>query len=206
LGGTPTIDAILAGTGVDRVRFFINGVDTKTEGVDLVTRYLWRSDSLGRLDVTLSANWNATEVESLPTTNVIADGNLLFGRVNVLTFEKGQPDNKQTLGVDWSKRLMNAEWGVGVKAVNYGKVTEPQAPATPVVPDVVMGAATVVDLELRARFGEGFNLALGAENLLDKYPTPVPPAANTTGALGFSRYSPFGFSGRLLYARVGYRW
>ena len=145
-------------------------------------------------------------MESLPTTNVIADGNLLFGRVNVLTFEKGQPDNKQTLGVDWSKRLMNAEWGVGVKAVNYGKVTEPQAPATPVVPDVVMGAATVVDLELRARFGEGFNLALGAENLLDKYPTPVPPAANTTGALGFSRYSPFGFSGRLLYARVGYRW
>ena len=49
-------------------------------------------------------------------------------------------------------------------------------------------------------------LQVGADDLLDKYPTPTQPAANTTGALGFSRYSPFGFSGRYLYGRLGYRW
>jgi iron complex outermembrane recepter protein len=42
--------------------------------------------------------------------------------------------------------------------------------------------------------------------VLDEYPPPVPPAANTTGALGFSRYSPSGFGGRFLYTRVGYNW
>lgn len=206
LGGTPAIDAILAGTGVDRVRFFINGVDTKTQGVDVVTRYRWRGDRLGRLDITLSANWNDTEVEQLPATNVIGDGNLLFGRVNVLTFEEGQPSNKQTLSIDWSKPTEFGDWGVGIRAANYGEAIEPQAPSTPVVPDVVLAPATVVDLELRARVGEGLSLALGADNLLDKYPSFVPPAANTTGALGYSRYSPFGFSGRFLYARVGYNW
>lgn len=206
LGGTPAIDAILAGTGVDRVRFFINGVETKTQGVDVVTRYRWRTDSFGRLDITLSANWNKTEVEQLPSTNVIADGNLLFGRVNVLTFEEGQPDNKQTLSIDWSKQVDFGEWGVGIRAANYGEAIEPQAAATPLVPDVVLAPSTVVDLELRAKVGQGFSLALGADNLLDKYPSFVPPTANTTGALGFSRYSPFGFSGRFLYARVGYSW
>jgi iron complex outermembrane receptor protein len=206
LGGTPTIDAILAGTGVDRVRFFINGVETKTQGVDLVTRYRWRSDTLGRFDITLSANWNKTEVESLPSTNVIADGNLLFGRVNVLTFEEGQPSNKQTLAIDWYKPTNFGEWGIGIRAANYGEAIEPQAPATPVVPDVVLAPATVVDLELRAKVGQGLNFAIGADNLLDKYPSFVPPAANTTGALGFSRYSPFGFGGRFVYARLGYTW
>lgn len=206
LGGTPTIDAILVGTGVDRLRFFINGVETKTQGIDLVTRYRWRGDSFGRLDITLSANWNDTEVEALPSTNVIADGNLLFGRVNVLTFEEGQPSNKQTLSIDWSKPMDFGELGVGIRAANYGEAIEPQATATPVVPDVVLAPATVVDLELRAKLGQGLSFALGADNLLDKYPSFVPPAANTTGALGFSRYSPFGFSGRFLYARVGYAW
>jgi iron complex outermembrane receptor protein len=69
-----------------------------------------------------------------------------------------------------------------------------------------MGQATLVDLELQATIGAGFSIGVGADNLLDKYPTVVPAAANGTGALGFSRYSPFGFSGRFLYMRLGYRW
>jgi iron complex outermembrane recepter protein len=131
---------------------------------------------------------------------------LLFGRVNVLTFEEGQPSNKQTLAIDWYKPTNFGEWGIGIRAANYGEAIEPQAPATPVVPDVVLAPATVVDLELRAKVGQGLNFAIGADNLLDKYPSFVPPAANTTGALGFSRYSPFGFGGRFVYARLGYTW
>jgi iron complex outermembrane recepter protein len=206
LGGTPQIDALLAGTGVDRVRFFINGVDTKTQGIDVVSRYRIDTDAAGRLDFTLSANWNDTEVEKLPTTNVIPDGSLLFGRVNTLTFEVGQPRNKQSLGIDWTRPAGFGEWGIGLSATRYGRVIEPQAPATPLVPDVVMDPKAIVDLELTAATSNGLSLAIGAENLLDEYPEAVPPAANTTGALGFSRYSPFGFSGRFLYARVGYNW
>jgi iron complex outermembrane receptor protein len=29
---------------------------------------------------------------------------------------------------------------------------------------------------------------------------------NATNALGFSRYSPYGFNGRFVYARLGYNW
>jgi iron complex outermembrane receptor protein len=74
------------------------------------------------------------------------------------------------------------------------------------VADILAGAATIVDLELRAKFGEGFSASLGADNLLDKYPTPSTAAQNTTGARSFTSFSPFGFNGRFLYARLGYQW
>jgi iron complex outermembrane receptor protein len=71
---------------------------------------------------------------------------------------------------------------------------------------VYLGSAVLVDLELRARIGKGLTAALGADNVLDKYPTATPVTVNTTGATSFSRYSPFGFNGRFLYARLGYNW
>lgn len=202
LGGTPAIDALLQPFGIGRARFFINGVNTETRGVDAVLHYLLDSPAAGRWDFTLSANWNSTDVKKLPATNVIPQGGVLFGRINVLTFEEGTPDNKQALAVDWSLPVVYGSVGVTLKATNYGEVTEPQ-PTAPL--DVHLGAATLVDLEVRSNF-HGFTLAIGADDLLDKYPTPTQPAANTTGALGFSRYSPFGFSGRFLYGRLGYRW
>lgn len=203
LGGTPAIDALLAPFGIGRARFFINGVNTETTGVDAVLRYALATGAAGRWDFTLSANWNKTDVTQLPTTNVIPQGGVLFGRINVLTFEEGQPDNKQSLAVDWSLPTTFGSIGATLKATNYGEVLEPQ-PTQPL--DVHMGAATLVDLELRSEVGPGFSIALGADNVLDKYPTAVSAAANTTGALGFSRYSPFGFSGRYLYGRLGYGW
>lgn len=202
LGGTPAIDALLQPFGIGRARFFINGVNTETTGVDAVLRYALTTESAGNWDVTLSANWNKTDVTQLPSTNVIPQGGVLFGRINVLTFEEGQPDNKQALAIDWSLPTSFGSIGATVKATNYGEVLEPQ-PTAPL--DVHMAPATLVDLELRSEIG-GFTLALGADNLLDKYPSVVPAATNTTGATAFSRYSPFGFSGRYLYGRLGYRW
>ena len=203
LGGTPAIDALLQPFGIGRARFFINGVDTTTEGVDAVLNYTLLTSAAGRWDFTLSANWNRTEVTALPSTNVIPQGGTLFGRINVITFEDGQPDNKQSLMVNWDQSLGFGGLGATVRATNYGQVVEPQ-PTAPL--DVFLGSAVLVDLELRARFGEGFTAAIGADNVLDKYPTETPVTVNTTGATSYSRYSPFGFNGRFLYARLGYNW
>jgi iron complex outermembrane receptor protein len=54
--------------------------------------------------------------------------------------------------------------------------------------------------------------------LFDQYPNrtpiartlPTPPGGtlnlNATNALAFSRYSPYGFNGRFVYARLTYNW
>ncbi len=204
LGGTAAIDALLQPFGIGRARFFINGVDTETQGVDAVLRYSLLTGSAGKWDFTLSANWNETEVTQLPSTNVIPQGGVLFGRINVLTFEEGQPDNKQSLAIAWDQPVGFGALGATLRATNYGQVVEPTAP--PIPSDIFLGSAVLVDLELRTRIGNGLLLAIGADNVLDKYPTMTPATANTTGALAFSRYSPFGFNGRFLYARLGYNW
>ena len=213
LGGTTQVDNLIRPFGIGRARFFINGVDTTTEGVDLVSRYKLRTEKLGRFDFTLSANWNSTEITRLPSTNVLATictgqppgcvAPALFARINQVTFEEGTPSDKQTLAVDWTLPVSYGEWGVGLKATNYGSIVDPQ---TAPVADILAGAATIVDLELRAKFGEGFSASVGADNLLDKYPTPSTAAQNTTGARSFTSFSPFGFNGRFLYARLGYQW
>jgi iron complex outermembrane receptor protein len=59
-----------------------------------------------------------------------------------------------------------------------------------------------VDLEGRFAFTDNIKLALGAENVFDEYPEPVPIALNSTGNAPYSNYAPYGRSGRFVYGRV----
>jgi len=233
---TPQVAALIAPFGANVARFFINGVDTKTEGIDVVAKYVLATESLGRFDFVAAGNWNSTDVESLPSTNVIdniCNGQpqpctppVLFGRINTLTFEEGTPDNKINLGIDWGLLAGGVDWGVNLKGTRYGEVIEPGAPTNAEIAaglsnarDIVIQPDWLVDLELSAQLLENkLRLALGADNVFDQYPDrvpnnrvlPNPPGGtvnlNATNALGFSRYSPYGFGGRFLYAKLSYRW
>jgi iron complex outermembrane receptor protein len=196
--------------GVGGGRFFINGVDTQTRGVDLVVNWPVES-SAGRFDFTFTANYNETDVTSVPETAQLAALDpppVLFDRFNILTFEEGTPDNKLSAQVNWNLE----RWGATLRATRYGKVLSPDTAATfasvaagTVPNDIELGAKTLVDLEGRFDITDKIRLALGAENLLDEYPDPNTPNANPTGTTSFSNYSPFGRSGRFVYGRVAYK-
>jgi iron complex outermembrane receptor protein len=230
---TPQVTALILPFGATVARFFINGVDTKTEGIDLVTRYVLKTESAGRWEFVGAGNWNDTKVEDLPSLNVINNicvgqpapctPPILFGRVNTLTFEEGTPDRKLSLSVDWSMPLGNASYGVNLKGTQYGDVVEPGTPSNAEIAaglsngrDLLNDGDLLVDLALTGKFMDGkLGISVGADNLTDQYPNRVPnnrvlPTGtvnlNATNALGFSRYSPYGFGGRFLYARVGYSW
>jgi iron complex outermembrane receptor protein len=230
---TPEVAALIAPTAAV-ARFFINGVDTKTEGVDVVARYVWRTERAGKFDLTATGNWNSTDVEKLPSTNVITNicngrppgcvPPTLFGRINTLTFEDGTPESKLGLGVDWSLPVSYGSWGVSLKATEYGEVTEPGAPTNAEVAaglssarDIVLEADWLVDFSISAKFlDDKLGVAIGADNMFDQYPNrtpiartlPTPPGGtvnlNATNALAFSRYAPYGFNGRFVYARLSY--
>ena len=67
-----------------------------------------------------------------------------------------------------------------------------------------MSAKTLVDLEGRYAFTKKLSLAVGADNVFDQYPDAYPANLNTTGNAPYSNYSPFGRSGRFVYARLNY--
>lgn len=185
--------------GIGGGRFFINGVDTETEGVDVVLNYPLSTGTAGRFDFTLTANFNSTDVTRVPSTPTLTalPPQVLFSRFNVLTYEEGTPKDKYAAAINWNLN----RWGATLRATRYGEVLSPDPnPAL----DLTLSPKTLIDLEARIGLTDRIRLALGADNLTDEYPDENPPGANPTGTTSFSNYSPFGRSGRFVYGRVSY--
>ncbi len=197
---SPQVATLLDPLGVQAARFFLNGVSTETEGVDIVGRYRLPTDAAGDFDFTVAANFNDVSVTDLPTSSsVLNPVPTLFARQRILTIEDGTPDTKVSATADWSLN----QWGATVRATYYGDVLQP---ASTEAGDYNTGEKTVVDLEGRYRLTDRVGLAIGVDNVFDEYPDYVPETLNSNGVLGFPYYSPFGFSGRYAYARISLNW
>jgi iron complex outermembrane receptor protein len=219
------VKAILDANGFQSVgaaRFFINGLDTTTRGVDVVATYRFRAGALGRWNLTAAYNYNKSKIDKrIAALGPLAEipGLVLFGRVEGIRFTHGQPRDKVVLSADGEIR----NFGITARTTRYGKVVSPGA-AAPLAPnqasltefgpdDIFLGAKWITDLELRWKPGR-FELAVGANNLFDVYPdrSPFGPRPASLGGgffpvnqefIPFSIFSPFGFNGRYLYARAG---
>ena len=68
---------------VGAARFFINGLDTTTQGIDAVGSYRWRPTSFGNWTLTAAYNYNKTKIDRRinelgPLATI--PGIVLFGR------------------------------------------------------------------------------------------------------------------------------
>jgi iron complex outermembrane receptor protein len=192
---------IIQPLGVSSARFFTNGLETTTKGLDIVGRYRLPTDTLGRFEFTLAANFNDTTVDRVPGVPVVSipvSPNFLFDRSNILAFEDGTPESKGVGSVDWSL----GGWSATARATYYQSVLVANNVSTL---DYQTGNATLIDLEGRYEFPFGVTAAVGVNNLTDEYPNFTPATLNApTGSVGFPQFSPFGFNGRFVYGRLSY--
>ena len=198
---TAAIQALLAPLGVTGARFFLNGVDTTTSGLDIVARYRTQQD-FGRFDFTLAANLNSTEVTKTPPVPsnlaIAPSDSFLFDRSSKLSFEQGTPEQKIVGSVDWSYQGFAAS----AKVTSYDSILVANNNA---LLDYETGSAVLLDLEGRYTFPFGVTAAVGVNNLTDEYPNATPVTLNgATGSVGFPSYSPYGFNGRFLYGRLSF--
>ncbi|ESQ73857.1 TonB-dependent siderophore receptor [Asticcacaulis sp. AC402] len=199
--------------GVDGARFFINGVDTTTKGIDIVARYRLITESLGTYDLGLAANHGETTIDRFPVVNTLSTLPVppaLFARVNQNLLASSTPEDKYNLSLDWKL----GSWSASANAVYYSSILVAQTNANF---DFETGDKTLVNLVASYRFPGQTTLTLGVDNAFDVYPdaTPLttlannltpPPTAAYNGAAAFSARAPFGFNGRFLYARVSKSW
>jgi iron complex outermembrane receptor protein len=195
--------ALLQSAGFNNItsaRFFINGIDTNTRGLDVVGT--WRVADTGFGDFTLTAgyNWNRTRITDraiLPTL----PGLTLFGRQESIRIERGQPSSKINLGLDWDYGIV----GATVRANRYGSVDVPGATAAT---DFELEPQWITDLEVRVAPVEMVEFAVGVNNLFDSYPSRL-PAGGAFGSnayfIPYSQFSPAGFNGRFVYGRASIR-
>jgi iron complex outermembrane receptor protein len=189
--------------GASAARFFLNGVDTRTTGFDVVAAYKLPDTGIGDFAFTLSGNNNHLRVTKTPTTKttILPVPVSLFARQATLRFQEGTPTWKITFQTDWTA----GNWGAYIRPTFYSDVVSPGTLADGSA-DVHTGKRTLWDLEAHYNFPHGVTAAVGADNLFDAYPRQVPTALNTTGAAPFTSFSPFGFEGRFVYGRLSLNW
>lgn len=204
LGGDDVV-AILRAAGINagRARFFINGIDTRTEGLDIVGNYRVPDFGLGRFSLTAGYNINSTDITDRRVFGGFTQQRL-FARPESFRLTDGQPATKLNLGIDWDAGL----FGATARANRFGEVFLPDGAVNDLAVakgqganDVTLSPKWVVDLEMRFKPVDAVQLAVGANNLLDEYPDRLPPVGNNI-FLPYSSQSPFGFSGRFVYGRV----
>jgi iron complex outermembrane recepter protein len=215
------VAAVLNANGFQSVgaaRFFINGLDTTTRGLDVIATYRFGLAELGDWSLTAAFNANKTKIDRrINELGPLAQipGLVLFGRVEGLRFTDGQPKNKIVFSADGDI----GNFGITARTTRYGKVLVPEAQAPVSDPnsltalgphDQELSPEWITDLELRLNEGDLLQFAVGANNLFDVYPDrrPVGPVAGTAAYpvnfyfLPYSGFSPFGFNGRFVYGRM----
>jgi iron complex outermembrane receptor protein len=206
--------ALLQGAGINNItsaRFFVNGIDTRTRGIDIVGSYRLPDMGMGRLTLTAGYNYNKTRITDravLPTLT----GLTLFARPESLRLTNGQPRSKINLGLDWA-------WGpagLTLRTNRYGSVLIPGTETNIALPigasptDITLSPKWITDAEIRVRpFGQrhGVEFAVGANNIFDVYPDRLPAGGifgNNNFFLPYSSFSPFGFNGRFVYGRISF--
>jgi iron complex outermembrane recepter protein len=146
-----------------------------------------------------SFNYNVTTI-----THVIPNPPQLASLgAGFVIFDKRSQGNL-TLGLPKTKAVLSDTWNwddftLIPKFIRFGGFTSVQNLASQTRS---FNAKWIVDLELDWRFAPQWSVGVGANDLLNTYPSPNGIFNATTGAGQYPGSSPFGFTGGYYYGRL----
>ncbi len=170
--------------------FFTNNFATTTEGVEFVATY--------PLDIG-DVRTNLTLVASHVDTKVTSDAasKALLGSTNVFEIENALPKNRASLTAQSDIGKLSLLGRVNF----YGKYTEAHLDDDTLL--VPASAQVTVDGEVSYHMNDNLTFSLGAQNLLDSYPT-----RNPWDFIAGAKYpvtAPGGFNGGFYYLKLSFK-
>jgi iron complex outermembrane recepter protein len=191
-------------TGLASVWYFTNGANTRTRGLDLTSTYHADYGYFGKVDWDLSANLNTTRITHLVTE----DGEPILNVQQMAYLTSTTPKTKVILGGVWQL----GKWGVSVHETYWGATTDQLSyivgPES-VVPDTFYPwrnkAMFTTDFEVRYNVTKKLQIALGANNVFDRYPSKIPYVNALEGQLYDTQNSQVGYDGGYYYLRAAYQ-
>lgn len=198
---------VLASIGlptVQQAQYYINLGDTLTNGGELETDYTTRLGAYGTLRFQFDMNIYDTEVTRFAQApSVISSMGLQYfnpyAQVNLL---KVSPRNKENLTATWTWKKLS----ITVQEQRYGNIIYIVTPTDPSRLWTTVRPTFLTNINISYDIDRHWNVAVGADNIGNKYPTRTNRAA--TGPTNVYKYpiiSPFGFSGGYYYASLAYR-
>lgn len=200
------IETLLADTGATRARFFLNAIDSRTKGADIVATYSMDLAQSGNLLLNAGFNYNKNEVTDTIDPPTVLQGagveqDNLFSGTELLRFEVGSPKTKLNLSATWN----NDDWSATLRTTRYGETQDPSSnPAR----NEVIPTEWVTDLDVGYQLTENLKLNVGANNIFDEYPDAsrnlIEDPTTFTRIFAYSSFAPYGFTGRFVYGNISY--
>ncbi|MDH5381206.1 MAG: TonB-dependent receptor, partial [Cyclobacteriaceae bacterium] len=207
---TDNFDATALNIGVEAAQFFANGVDTKTQGLDMVLSYDQELGTDSKLAVSLIGNLNDLTIKEIHNGNL--NQYTFFSPFSQAYLEAAAPAYKFGLNLNYispkftgminltqfSKvELQDFQW------VDTPATTKAEADALYAVATDLYEQAMTVDISVGYNFNDNLNLTIGSNNILNKYPTPQFDGWTDQG--GFNDSVQMGSDGAFFFARLGFR-
>ena len=187
-------------TDLDNLRYFGNGIDTRTRGVDVVAS-VDLSSAAGILEggntgLVFVGNWNRTTVQSAREGFFDNPGEPRARQKRIELLEKALPEYR----FNATLRHERTSWGAFARLNYFGPHLEYHADDEDMrfEPE----AKVTVDAEVTYKPVAGMEVGVGAENIFNTFPTENPHAA----VLGsqYPESAAMGFAGGFYYARARY--
>jgi len=204
---TGYFDASSLNLGVDSAQFFVNGVDTKTKGVDIVITWKkkYGENSFG---ASLLGNINDMTVDKV--NNGTLDEQTFFGEREKAFLLASAPDNKFSLNLNYARKWFDAglaftrfsevkllDYQMYEDVADYGSFANQIKAATD-----TYGAKIVTDLTLGFKLNKTTKLSIGSNNLFNIYPDQQD---DWVEAGGYWDAVQMGFGGAFYYARLNFK-
>lgn len=184
--------------------YFTNGASTRTRGIDLTGTYHTGFGRFGQVDWDLGMNINTTSVTHVATG---ANGKPELNAQQIAWLSTSTPKNKIIVGGTWHLD----KWGVSLHETRYGSTSSeetyfsgPNAFSTTQFLHFENAARYITDVEVRYDVTKKFQIAVGANNLFNVYPSKLPYEAQLEGAQYDAFASTTGVNGGFYYARARY--
>jgi len=192
-------------TDIESVAFLTNALDTTTQGIDLVASQ-GLSVAGGTLNLGAALNFNTTRIDRVRNGSAalaaIDPALTLLTPESLLIVKRGSPKNKVVLSSDWT----SGAWGALARVTRYGAVYDQSFDSNAPVVDGAsaqrFGANWSTDLELTYRFTPHASVAVGGNNVFDRYPDRTYAGSTLGGALPYDYVAPIGINGAFYYARL----
>ena len=220
-----SIDPGVLATGTTGINLFANGVDTRTRGVD-VTLTSPLDLPLGHLDLTLGGAFNYTvATKVLPGTPEMG-GQALFDAQAISALTTQSPRVTLNMGARYTVNqyyvdLHEIIYGKSSSCDNFDSNTSTTPYGTPCAAyagglyyyNDHIGTIGITNLEVGMTLLDRVTVAIGANNLFNRYPNTVNGANTALNAAAFDNaavekyppFSPFGIDGGFYYARMHFK-
>ncbi len=208
--------------GLEAAQFFVNGVDTKTQGIDMVFTYNGTINTFSAFNVGLTGNINSLKIDKIHNGNL--NEYTFFSPFSRAYLEAAAPDYKFGLNMGFTHKKFNANVALtqfskviinDFSWVEYAPANKAEASHYDVNGDgseyinlFEYGKDTykrtmTVDLNLSYEVSKSLTFTVGGNNILNKYPTPQFDGWTDQGGLMDSVQ--MGSDGAYFFGRIGFR-